>query len=54
MKKSNIFKSVSRPRSWGESPLVRWNAEDYVTKSSENFPATTEDATQALAGIYRT
>lgn len=29
------------------------DAEDYVTKSSENFPATTEDATQALAGIYQ-
>ena len=29
------------------------DAKDYVTKSSENFPATTEDATQALAGIYQ-
>lgn len=29
------------------------DAEDYVTKSSENFPITAEDATQALAGIYQ-
>ncbi len=36
----------------GESPLYA-GCEDYVTKSSENFPATTEDATQALAGIYQ-
>lgn len=29
------------------------DAIDYVTKSNENFPQSTEDATQALAGVYQ-